>query len=208
MKLVQKHFLKGTREFEILDDVVNVHVRRLFKEEKHTISLGSINPEPVINKPYLQFNSRGKTDLLLSLFLNKPNTEEFNAFVGSLKQGALAHSNGTEGSTGTSQPPGMEWNVFDEPPEFDESHQGQKKIRQPVNAEKIDEAMQQLNLYVVTEDIQPLLSAMEALKLEPQNETHLKQMENAFNALGITQGAVLTYAPYIGLLLSDDPFDN
>ena len=70
------------------------------------------------------------------------------------------------------------------------------------------EAIQQLNMYVAVEDIQPLLFAMEALKLEPKNEAHLKQMENAFNALGITQGAVLTYAPYIGLLLSDDPFDN
>ena len=207
MKLVQKHFLKGTREFEILGDVINVQVKRPFKEERLTVGLGTLDPEPVINKPYLQFNSRGKSDPLLSLLLNKPNAEEFNAFVASLKQCALEKYNASKEGRTTSQPAGMEWNVYDEPPEFDESDQGQKKIRRSVNAEKIDDAIRQLQMYVTAEDIQPLLSALEAVKLEPQNELYLEQMENAFNALGIMQGAVLTYAPYIGLLLSDDPFE-
>ena len=36
MKLIQKDLLKGTREFEIVDDVVNVRIKKPFKEEKLT----------------------------------------------------------------------------------------------------------------------------------------------------------------------------
>jgi hypothetical protein len=73
---------------------------------------------------------------------------------------------------------------------------------------KVDNAIQMLERYLVVEDIKPLLTALEALKAEPQNESYLAQMENAFNDLGIMQGAVLTYAPYIGILLSDNPFGD
>ena len=59
---------------------------------------------------------------------------------------------------------------------------------------------------MTAEDIKPLLSALEALTFEPQNESYFTQMESAFNDLGIMQGAVLTYAPYLSVLLADDPF--
>ena len=36
----------------------------------------------------------------------------------------------------------------------------------------------------------------------------LDRLAQAFDDLGPRQGAVLTYAPYVGLLLSDDPFDH
>lgn len=34
------------------------------------------------------------------------------------------------------------------------------------------------------------------------------QLSRTFNELGIMQGAVLTYAPYIGILLADDQFTD
>ena len=91
MKLTQKLFLKGSREFEIIDDRVEVRIKMPFKEmESMTVMLSVLNPEPVISKSGLDFTSRVNGEALLSLFLGKPNTEAFNAFVNKLQQKALA----------------------------------------------------------------------------------------------------------------------
>ena len=87
MKLVQKRFLKGTREFEIIDDdALYVRIRGLLKEEKLTVNLSMINPEPVVNGSELEFYSDYKGRPLISLLLNKPNALEFNAFIDTLKK--------------------------------------------------------------------------------------------------------------------------
>jgi hypothetical protein len=65
-----------------------------------------------------------------------------------------------------------------------------------------------LEQYLDTEEIKPLLTALEALKGEPENESCIGQLVTAFDNLGPQQGAVLTYAPYIGVLLSDAPSGN
>ncbi len=57
-----------------------------------------------------------------------------------------------------------------------------------------------------SDEIDPLLEALEALKSEPDNASNFDRLVTAFDELGSRQGAVLTYAPYITLLLSDDPF--
>ena len=49
MKLVQKHIYKGTRTFELLDDVVNVHIDTPFLDNKFTVVLSILDPEPVVN---------------------------------------------------------------------------------------------------------------------------------------------------------------
>ena len=76
----------------------------------------------------------------------------------------------------------------------------------PVSVESIDSSIQMLEQYLDAEEIRPLLTALEALKAEPENESLFAQLVTAFDDLGPRQGAVLTYAPYIGILLSDDPF--
>ena len=62
-----------------------------------------------------------------------------------------------------------------------------------------------LGQYVDTEEIKPLLNALEALKADPHSESDYRQLLKAFDDLGPRQGAVLTYAPYIGMLLADTP---
>ena len=209
IKLIQKNFLKGTREFEIINDTVSVRIKKPLKEEKLTIGLSILNPEPVVNKSCLDFYSQDKSEILLSLFLNKPNVEQFNTFIETLKQRALEESNTFTGVKAATQPAGLAANVYDEPPEFEEfGHSRLKNKGRIINAARIEETIQQLEMYLVTEEIKPLLSALEALKEEPQNETYFDQMAKAFDDLGITQGAVLTYAPYISILLADDPFAN
>ena len=82
------------------------------------------------------------------------------------------------------------------------------KINKNVEISKIDASLEALKLYVKDASIDPLISVLEELKQDPNNESLLLQLTDTFNALGIIQGAVLTYAPYVSLLLSDDLFDN
>lgn len=209
IKLIQKRFLKGRREFEIIDESVFVRIKSLFGGEKITVGLSMLNPEPVENGPELEFHSRYKSRPLLSLLLNKPNTEEFNAFVDVLKQRILEESDAFAGSSTASTSKEMARNVYDEPPEFAEPEQDQiRKMDKPVNVSEVENAIHMLKSYVQDESITPLISALEALKSEPQNEEYQQQLVTAFNALGITQGAVLTYAPYLSVFVSDDPFGS
>lgn len=82
-----------------------------------------------------------------------------------------------------------------------------KKL-QSIKVADIDIALQMLKKYLNTQDINPLLSSLETLKTDPQNEAHQEQVINAFNELGHLQGAALTYAPYLNIFVSDDPFGD
>ena len=75
-------------------------------------------------------------------------------------------------------------------------------------SKKIDISIQLLKQYIEDSSIEPLISALEALKQEPNNESYLTQLSETLASLGILQGAVLTYAPYISTLVSDDLFEN
>lgn len=206
-KLIQKNLLKGTREFEIIDDRVECRIKEPFKEmETLTVMLTVLNPEPVISKSSLSFNSRVNGEALLSLFLGKPNTEEFNAFVNEIKQKAVEEYNAFAGLKQVSQP-ALGANVYEEPPEFEESDEERiAKITKKVNTAMIEEAIQMLKTYLGFDDDTPLVASLTALHAEATNEANLINVINAFNELGAQQGAVLTYAPYVGILLYDDPF--
>lgn len=80
------------------------------------------------------------------------------------------------------------------------------KEKKPIRVESLDSSISMLRQHLDIEEIKPLLAALEALKAEPENESCFDRMVNAFEDLGSHQGAVLTYAPYVGILLSDDPF--
>lgn len=207
MKLIQKQFLKGSSEFEITDDVVEIRMKTLFKEEKLTIMLSMLDPDPVVNKPFLEFHSRVKCGPLLSLLLDQPNSEAFDAFVTQLIIRARDEYNAFAGLKTGSQSERLAGNVYTEPPEFDEPGKSSTtKKRKSVNVADIDSAIQMLEQYLDAEEVKSLLSALKALKVEPENESHFSQLVDAFDGLGPQQGAVLTYAPYVGILMSDDPF--
>jgi uridine kinase len=79
---------------------------------------------------------------------------------------------------------------------------------QSIKAVDIDLAIQMLKKYLDTQAIQPLVSALETLKSEPQNVAFQTQVIHAFNGLNQLQGAALTYAPYLNIFVSDDPFGD
>ena len=82
------------------------------------------------------------------------------------------------------------------------------KIAENVDVGKINASIEGLRAFVKDESIDPLITLLEALKEDPNNESLLLQLSDTFKALGIIQGAVITYAPYISLLLSYDLFEN
>ena len=208
MKLIQKRFFKGTREFEIIDDTVYVRMKGLLKEEKSTVGISILNPEPVVSGSELEFHALAKREPLLSLFINNPNDEEFNTFVNALKQRVLGENRANAGveavSPETSRSEALGWNVYEEPPDFDETDETRERISyQAVNAERLDKDITMLKTYLDEGDIGPLLDSLKTLKEEPQNEVAFQKMVDAYNDLGIIQGAVLTYAPYLKVLLSE-----
>lgn len=208
-RLVQKHLLKGTRIFEIVDDAVNVRIKTpMNKEETLTVMLTVLNPEPVINKSFLEFTSRVNNEPLLSLYLAKPNPAEFNAFVNLLKEKARDEFSAFAGLKSTA-PPQLESNIYDEPPEFESDDETNTiRSKQHIKAESIESAIKMLTEHLDDKEIGSFLSALETLLEDPMNESHMSRVVSEFDALGPTQGAVLTYAPYISLLMSDDPFSN
>ncbi|MDJ0882157.1 MAG: hypothetical protein QNJ56_10960 [Gammaproteobacteria bacterium] len=208
-KLVQKDLIKGTQEFELLDDAVNIHIKSPFKkEESLTVMLAVLNPEPVITKSRLEFTSRVNNEALISLYLAKPNAEEFNTFVSLLKQKAQDEFKAFAGlKTDTTRE--LEGNVYDEPPEFDTTENANNlKQWKPVNQESLEESIRMLQDYVGGDEISPLLAALKSLLSDPENVEIRKNVFKEFEALGPGQGAVLTYAPYVGILMSGDPYES
>ena len=206
MKLIQKHLVKGTQEFELLDDEVLVRIKAPFNRKELSVPLAILNPEPEINGSVLEFHSRVKCGPLLTLYLNKPNPDEFNAFVNLLKlkaQEAYKSFAGLKSATN----PVLEGNVYEEPPEFDAPDTASRpSSKKHLRADRIEETVGLLAEYLDTDEIGPFISALEALQSDPMNDDYWSQVVKEFDDLGPTQGAVLTYAPYISILLSDDPF--
>jgi hypothetical protein len=205
-RLVQQQFLKGKQEIEIFEEVVNVRFKTLFKEKEKSVSLLIIDPEPVIEEPYLHFRDSVRRDRVLTLYLNKPNPSEFNAFVGELKQRVMAKK-GFGGQTSASVRPPLGGNSLDEPPEGVEPQEIRiARLKTNINVERVDGDIQMLRQYVNEPEVEPLITALEALKTDPQSEAKQERVVEVFNGLGLWQGSVLTYAPYVGILLSDDVF--
>lgn len=205
MKLVQKQFLRGSREFEVLDDMVYVQIKSFMKEEKLSVGLSTLDPEPVIADKELVFNNRNHGRAALSLLLDIPDAKTFNSFVNSLKHKIIGELTGVmpSESENNGSPQTLGWNVYDEPPAFDnEADEKEKASFKPVYPEGVEQDISMLKTYMNPAEIQAMLDALEELKAEPNNELVFEKVLKAFDELGFYQGAVLTYAPYLKVLLS------
>lgn len=207
-KLTQKHLLKPTHEFEIVNDQVNISIKSRYKEETLSVTLAVLNPEPVITRTHLEFVSRVNGEPLISLALSKPNVTEFNDFVNTLKQKALEEYNSISGISIVAKPATGNTGSLEEPPEFDEHSPADISKTKKVDVESIKHSINMLQTYVQNDDIQPFIAALESLQQSPQDHSKLVEVATVFDKLEISQGAVLTYAPYIILMLSDDPFGD
>jgi len=206
IKLVQKRFLKGSKEFVIIDEMITATNKSLFKEEKLTVDLSNLDPEPVINGSELAFYNPHKGRPVFSLWLNKPNKEEFESFVGRLKQSISGEDDSSadiETVSAETAQEALARNMHEEPPAFVESDDARTRNSfEPVNVERLADDLNMLKTYLDDDRYNTLFDALEGLKAEPENETAFQKVLDTYNDLGIYQGAVLTYAPYLIVLVS------
>lgn len=207
-KLVQKQLFRGTHEYEIDGEQLNVRVKTRFKEEKLSIMLTVLNPEPVIDKSSLSFVSRVNGEPLVSLMLAKPDPQRFNAFVSELKQRALAEYNAFSGLLPAAPPPELAGNSYAEPPDFGDEDGVAIAPGRKVRVDEVDTAIRMLQTHLDPGQADDLVAALQSLRDAPEDHDALRKVAEVFSGLGGSQGAVLTYAPYLAILLSGNPYER
>ncbi len=175
--LTQKHPLKGSREFKIIEDEIHYTINSPFKNDSLSVLFDVLDPNPLITSSMLSFKSKVNNEPLVELFLNKPNKEAFDQFVETIRQKIIENDFGR-------------FRVKDEGVD--------------VNVERLDEAIDMLQKNVDPNEIKVFLSAMIALKANPTDVTCQNNVAEAFNELGFAQSQVIIYAPYINFMFSGD----
>lgn len=77
-----------------------------------------------------------------------------------------------------------------------------------VDLHRIETSIKMLKRYLEEDDVAPLIEVLESIAADPRNEALHGQLSNVFDGLGGLQGAVLTYAPYISIVLAGRLFDD
>jgi hypothetical protein len=175
--LLQKHPIKGTREFRLVGDELEYIIQSPLKKESLSVVLSVLDSEPVITGSMLAFVSQVNREPLVELFLNKPDKETFDEFVSTMRR------------------------------RISEEDFGRLRVRDnrvAVDPDRVSESIEMLQTYVNPDEIDLFLSALVELKEKPNDVQCLVNVADAFNALGFVQGQVITYAPYINFLLSGD----
>ena len=206
--LIQKPFLRGVHTFEILADRVDIRSERLWSKTSLSVMLTVLNPEPLRMGSRITFVSRVNGEGLVTLFRNRPDAATCEAFVATLRQCALSAYNAFTGMSGeAAASDGLGGHGFGAAPSFDEADHAAARVRRAVDPAKVENAIAMLRTYVGAE-VDALIAALEVLQLHPEDTDALDRVATEFAALGFRQGAVLTYAPYLSVMLSDDPFSN
>ncbi|MEA3640800.1 MAG: hypothetical protein VBE63_12765 [Lamprobacter sp.] len=63
-----------------------------------------------------------------------------------------------------------------------------------------------LTQYLDAQALAPIIDIMHQLTATPEDGALLKRLFETLDGMGIWQGAVLTYAPYIAILMSEHQF--
>ena len=172
-KLVQKHPIKGSREFQLVDDDIQCSFQSPFKTESFSVILDILDAEPVISGSTLSFISNVNKEPLVEFFLNKPDKETFDQFVENVRQKIIEN-------------------------DFGRFRVGENGV--DIDIERLDESIEMLQKYVDPTEIELLLSALVELKTKPDDVKCQNKVAEVFNELGFAQAQVITYAPYINFI--------
>jgi len=77
-----------------------------------------------------------------------------------------------------------------------------------VDLHRIETSIVMLKQHLAGEQIVPLIDVLESIAADSRNEALLGRLSDIFDGLGPLQGAVLTYAPYVSIVLAGRQFDN
>ena len=77
-----------------------------------------------------------------------------------------------------------------------------------IDAQRIKTSITMLKQYLEDEDVSALIDVLESVAADPGNEALFDKLCEVFDGLGLLQGSVLNYAPYLSIVLAHDLFDN
>ena len=171
--LVQKHPIKGTREFQLVDDEIQYTIQSPFKTSSLSVLLDILEADPVISDSTLSFVSKVNKEPLVELLLDKPDKEAFDQFVTKIRLKI------TENDLGR----------------FRAGDEGVD-----VNLLRLNESIELLQKNVDPTEIKLLLSALIELATKPSDIECQSSVADAFNELGFAQSQVVFHAPYLNFL--------
>ena len=179
--IFQQHPDLGTREFKLVGDAIEYRISNQFGNEELTVVLSVLSPEPVIDGSLMYFISEVNREALIKLFVDLPDAGTFSKFVTMLQQRIREES-------------------------FGNLHASNRESE--ITTEQIDTTIHMLETHLGPRGIENLLKALHELSEKPGNRDSLNCVIDAFNQLGVQQGAVLTYAPFFNTLLSSTDLDE
>lgn len=80
-------------------------------------------------------------------------------------------------------------------------------VRQ-IDYNEIKQSIKMIKKDITDCDIEPLISVLEQFNQESDDKALLVKLRAVLNTMGVIKGAVLTYAPYLIVVLSDDAFEE
>jgi len=175
LELIQKHPLKGSREFKLDDEEIHYIINSPLRNDELSVALNVLDAKPVTTGSILAFVSQINREPLVELFIDKPDKKTFDQFIEALQQRITVE-------------------------DFSRFQITDKGVK--VNADRLDESIRMLKRYVDPAEIDPLLTALFELQSNPNDVPCQQKVADTFNELGFVQGQVLNYAPYLSYLLS------
>ena len=180
-RIIQEHPERGSRQFELIDDAIEYRISSPLGEEELTVVLSVLSPEPVVDGSMMYFLSEVNKEALIKLFVDLPDAETFDEFVQTLRQ-----------------------RIKEE--DFGKLSADNRKTA--ITREQVDTTIRMLETYVDAGSIDDLLLTLRSLSEAPSDHERLDRVVEAFNGLGVQQGAVLSYAPFFNTLLSSTDLDD
>jgi len=171
--LTQKHPIKGSREFRLVDDEIQYTIKSPLKTNSLSVLFDVLDAEPVISGSTLSFISKVNKEPLVKLFLNKPDKGTFDTFIKNIQLKITEN-------------------------DFGRFRTGEKGVK--VDIERLNESIEMLQKNVDPTEIKSFLSALIELKATPDDVKCQKKVTEAFNELGFAQSQVIIYAPYLNFL--------
>ncbi len=180
-RIVQKHPDLGSREFELVDDMIEYRIKNQFADEELAVVLSVLAPEPVVDGSMMYFVSEVNREALIKLFIDLPVPGTFAKFISTVQQRIREESFG----------------------QLDAANRESE-----ITQEQVCTTIRMLETNLDPTSIEEMLAALRQLSEAPDSRELLDQVVGAFNALGMQQGAVLTYAPFFNTLLSSTDLDE